>query len=63
MEETSTVKDDVVAKIIPGVVSINISLGGKYLTQRDNKIKPFATCNTTAMCMALTYSGKLIPPK
>lgn len=42
---------------------INISAGKKYLTQRDNKIKPFGTCNTTAMCMALTYSGKTMPPK
>lgn len=55
MEEISKITDESIA--------INISTGKKYLTQRDNKIKPFGTCNTTSMCMALTYSGKVMPGK
>lgn len=43
------------------MIEINISLNKKYRTQRDNQLKPLGTCNTTAMCMALQYSGFQLP--
>jgi hypothetical protein len=42
---------------------LNLSKDKKYLTQRDNIIKPFSTCNTTSVIMALQYSGVILPPK
>jgi len=41
---------------------INLSLDYKYLTQRDNKMKPLSTCNTTSFAMALMYN-KILPPE
>ncbi len=60
MEETYKMSDTISARVIS---RINISEGKKYLTQRDNKIRPFATCNTTSIIMALVYSGQELPPK
>ena len=57
-----TIKADDTATVT-GPIIYNLSEGHKYFTQRDNKIKPFATCNTTSMCMALTYSGVKMPEK
>ncbi len=63
MEEMAKIEDTIKISIIPAETVINISEGKKYLTQRDNKLKPFGTCNTTSMIMALTYSSIALPPK
>ena len=61
MEEVTNVNDQVSAKVVPNTITINVSSAKKYLTQRDNTIRPFGTCNTTAMVMALSYSGVELP--
>ncbi|MGD9679021.1 MAG: C39 family peptidase [Vulcanibacillus sp.] len=40
---------------------INNSTDKKYLTQRDNVIRPLETCTPTSVVMALTYSGIQTP--
>lgn len=36
---------------------LNLSTNKKYFSQRDNIVRPLATCCSTAIAMALTYSG------
>lgn len=43
------------------MVSYNISTGKDYHTQRNNEIDPINACATTAMVMALKYSGVKLP--
>jgi len=43
------------------MVEINISTGFPYFTQRNNKIRPFITCNTTSMIAALFYRKVTFP--
>lgn len=42
-------------------VYVNVSSGGKYLTQRDNEERPLETCGPTSLAMALSYSGIEFP--
>lgn len=42
-------------------MKINLSEGKDYYTQRNNKVRPLTTCNTTSMIMLLTYSGIQLP--
>jgi len=39
----------------------NVSDGKKYLSQRDNSLRPSFTCNVTSMVAALTYLGITLP--
>ena len=44
--------------------TVRVDEGKSYHTQRNNKIRPFGTCASTSMAMALRYSGyslKFIP--
>lgn len=41
----------------PQADTINLSNQVTYRTQRENRIKPHSTCNTTSMAMALDISG------
>jgi len=40
---------------------INLSEGKANYSQRNNKVRPMATCNTTSMIMGLIYSGIKLP--
>lgn len=43
------------------MISINLSTGKPYFTQRNNRIDPNGTCGPTSMVMALLYSGYKLP--
>lgn len=43
------------------MTTINVSTGKKYLTQRDNTVRPLGTCAPTSLAMLLTYSGTKLP--
>jgi hypothetical protein len=40
---------------------INVSHAKKNYSQRNNALKPFSSCNVTAMVMALDYMGYVFP--
>jgi hypothetical protein len=42
---------------------VNISTDRKYLTQRDNEVRPHETCAPTSMVMGLHYSNVEFPHK
>lgn len=54
-------RNDKNAPLEPKYKTFNLSLGKPHLSQRNNAITPNWTCNTTAMCMGLKYSGYSFP--
>lgn len=43
------------------MVTVNLSQGKDYFTQRNNRIDPNGTCGPTSLIMALLYSGYELP--
>lgn len=47
----------------PVIKVLNVSSNKENYSQRNNKIDPGITCNTTSMAMALDYNGYKMPTK
>ena len=45
----------------PKYKSFNCATNQSHLSQRNNEVTPSWTCNTTSMCMGLTYAGWTLP--
>jgi hypothetical protein len=43
------------------MIEINVSAGFPYYSQKNNKIRPLITCNTTSMIAALSYRKIVFP--